>query len=112
MSVTLQEVSPSDPPDHDHVRALISAALADLPRQDCNALLAFLDFFRDLPREQRALFVKSVKPDITDEEVARIAGVSRRTLYRWQRYQGVKPRLADLRAAKGRRWNTPDDDDA
>jgi hypothetical protein len=99
---------PDPDPMADPVRALISAALAELPLPDCNEILAFLDFFRDLPREERALFVKSVKPDLTDEQVARIAGVSRRTLYRFGRYQRVKPRIADLRAAK--RWHTPDDD--
>jgi hypothetical protein len=96
-------------PEHDQIPAIITSALADMPQQDRNEILAFLDFWRDLPREERALFAKTVKPDLTDEQIARLAGVSRRTLYRWERYQGFKPRLADLRAAKRRSWNTPGD---
>ena len=69
------------------------------------SFLSFLDFWRDLPREDRAIFAKSVKPDLTDEEVARLSGVNPRTLYRWARYQSFKPRLADFRAAEQLRWN-------
>jgi hypothetical protein len=98
------------PPDDDLALSLITAALAELPRQDRNEILAFLDFWRELHREERALFAKSIKPDLTDEQIARLAGVNRRTVYRWGRYQGIKPRLADLRATKRR--HSPDDDAA
>jgi len=109
LDTRLRDSTP-DPPDDDQAFLhLLTAALAELPRQDCFSLLAFLDFWRELPREERALFVKSVKPELTDEEVARLAGVSRRTLYRFGRYQGIKPRIEDLRAAKQRQWHTPDD---
>jgi AraC-like DNA-binding protein len=107
-AIALRESAP-DPPDDDQALDLITAALAGMPRQDRNEILCFLDFWRELTGEQRALFARSVRPDLTDEQVARLAGVSRRTLYRYQRYQGIKPRLADYRAAKRQSSYTPDD---
>jgi hypothetical protein len=111
MPTTSAAPAARDPLD-DPVLELIMAALAERPQQDRNELLAFLDFFRDLPSEERALFAKSVKPDLTDDQIARIAGRSRRQLYRYERYRGVKARIADLGAAKRRKRHKPDDDAA
>ena len=88
---------------------VITAALAELPRRDRNEILAFLDFWRELPREDRALFAQSVKPDLDDEQIARLAGVSVRTLYRWERFQNFKSRLEDYLESKRRQWYSPDD---
>lgn len=73
--------------------SLAVEALAELPTPERNALLSFLDFWRELPREERALFVKSVRPGMTDREVAALCGVSRRTVFRWDRYRAFKGRL-------------------
>lgn len=77
----------------DRLLALAVEALAELPTPERNALLSFLDFWRELPREERALFVKSVRPGMTDREVAALCGVSRRTVFRWGRYRDFKGRL-------------------
>jgi len=96
----------------DPIFPLVIAALEAMPRQDRNAVLAFLDFWRDLPREDRALFAKSVRPDLSDEEVARLCGVTRRTVYRWPRYRDFKPRLASFKATKRQNRCCEDDIDA
>jgi hypothetical protein len=106
---TLPFPASADPPGDDPTFAFIVSALAALRQRDRNEILAFIDFWRDLPREERAIFAKSVKPDLTDEEVARLCGVTPRTLYRWGRYQSFKPRLADFQAARRRRWDGPVD---
>jgi hypothetical protein len=90
---------------------LLLSILLGLSGPDRNELLAFLDFWRELPGEDRAVFARGVKPDLTDEAVARLAGVSRRQLYRWPRYMAFKPRLEDYKATK-RKWSSPDDDAA
>jgi hypothetical protein len=82
--------------------ALIVAILAELPRRERNELLAFLDFWRDLPREDRAVFAKSLRPGLSEEAVARLSGVCTRTLQRWERYQAVRPTLEDYRHARRR----------
>ena len=96
----------------DEILALVMAALEAMPRQDRNAVLAFLDFWRDLPRENRALFAKSVRPDLSDEEVARLCGVTRRTVYRWSKYQQFKPRLSRFKPTKRQDGCSEDDIDA
>jgi hypothetical protein len=88
---------------------LITAALAELPPQERNEIVAFLDFWRDLRREERALFAKSVKPDLADEQIARLAGVSVRTLYRLERFQNFKASLESYLETKRRQWYLPDD---
>lgn len=111
MSSDLRPSLDTERPEGDHALSLLGAVMA-LPGRDRNALLAFLDFWRELPGEERAIFARSVRPDLTDAEVARLAGVSRRTLYRWERYQAFKPRLEDYKATRRRRWSEPDDDAA
>lgn len=90
------------PPPADPALSALIAALAGMAPPDRHEILAFLDFWRDLPGEDRAVFAKSVKPGLGDEAVARLCGVSRRTLYRWERYQWLKPRLADFQASRKR----------
>ena len=102
----------ADPSGDDPALSLIISVLASLLQRDRYEILSFLDFWRVLPREERAIFAKSVKPDLTDEEVARLCGVTPRTLYRWGRYQSFKPRLADFRAAKRQRRHCSADRDA
>jgi DNA-binding XRE family transcriptional regulator len=103
--------------EDDRVLSLIVDILMGWPSRDRNALLAFLDFWRELAAEERAIFAKAVKPDLTEEEVACLAGVSRRTIYRWERYQGFKPRLAMVKATRpkadsSKRWRSTNADDA
>ena len=54
----------------DETSSVVIADLEAMSQQDRNAVLAFLDFWRDLPREDRALFARSLKPEVSDEEVA------------------------------------------
>jgi hypothetical protein len=93
---------PFDPdrPEDDPVLSLIVGIVTEWPVRDRNGFLAFFDFWRDLPAEERAIFAKSVKPELTDDDVARLAGVSRRSLYRMERYQAFKPRLEDFKGTK------------
>jgi hypothetical protein len=83
-------------PAEDPAFAVIVAILAELPRRDRNELLAFLDFWRELPREDRAIFARTLRPDLGEDAVARLSGVSPRTLLRWARYQEARPKLADF----------------
>jgi hypothetical protein len=62
--VSTTDLRKSRSPAADQVFDLIASVLAEQPRRDRNEILAFLDFWRDLPREERALFAKSVKPDL------------------------------------------------
>lgn len=110
MSLTSHRNSAPTSPD-DPTLSLILAAFASVTPTERLELLAFLDFFRELSREDRALFVRATNPALTDERVARIAGVARRTLYRWPWYQRIKPTIDDLRASKPR-WSNPDRSDA
>jgi hypothetical protein len=73
-----------------------------MSRPDRNAILAFLAFWRELSWEDRAIFASTVKPDLTEDEVATLAAVSRRHLYRGERYQAHKLRLADFKEARPR----------
>src|SRR5262245_47123580 len=92
------DFGPDSPPD-DPVLALIIAILRAMSRPDRNAILAFLAFWRELSWEDRAIFASTVKPDLTEDEVATLAAVSRRHLYRGERYQAHKQRLADFKEA-------------
>lgn len=83
-------------------------ALMTMPPAQRNARLSLIDLLADLPKEELAILAKAVQPHLTDAEVARLCGVSRRTLYRWERYQRFKPRLADYRDLK-RQYDLPDD---
>ncbi len=84
-------------------------ALAAMPLAQRNARLLLLDFLNSLPKEDLALLAITVQPHLTDEEVADLCGVCLRTLYRWERYQNLKPRLEDYVEAKRRQWYMPDD---
>jgi hypothetical protein len=52
--------------------ALIISALADLPHRDRNEIIVFMDFWREFTLQDRAIFAKSVKPDLTDDDVAHL----------------------------------------
>jgi hypothetical protein len=74
MSARLRRDAAPDSPNDDQVLGLITAALAELPSRDRNEIHAFLDFWRELPSQERALFASSVRPDLTDQQIARLAG--------------------------------------
>jgi FixJ family two-component response regulator len=109
MSASHHRDSALDSPNDDRVLGLISAALAQLPRKDRHEIHAFLDFWRELAGEERALFAKSVKADLTDRQIARLVGVTVRTLYRWERFQSLKAQLEGCPQPKRRKWRTADD---
>jgi hypothetical protein len=47
-------------------------------------------------RKALALGLRYLNPDMTDDEIAQAAGVSRRTLFRWQEYMSIKKALRQL----------------
>lgn len=99
------------PTPGDVLLSLAVEALGGLPAPERNALLSFLDFWRELPREERALFVKSVRPEMTDREVAALCGVSRRTVFRWERYRAFKGRLSSYARPRRAREGIADRDE-
>lgn len=91
----------STPPPDDGF-AVIIEALAAMSAARRNAFLAFFAFWQDLPKERRAIFAKTLNPDLTDEAVARLVGISRRHLLRWDGYKRCKPTLDDFKASRPR----------
>jgi hypothetical protein len=83
-------------------------ALAAMPRSKRNALLSFFDYWHSLPWESRAKLVKTTNPALTDEEIARICGRSRRHLLRNDGYKCLKTRLTDLLKPERRRGRRPE----
>ncbi len=80
----------------------ILAGLLALPREERNAFVEFWQFWRDLGHERRACVVKTIMPDATDDYVAMLSGVKRRTLFNYKTYQKVK--------GKQRAWKDKDGD--
>jgi predicted metal-dependent hydrolase len=83
--------------------------LQAMPAARRNALLSLIDFFNDLPKEELAIVAKATQPQLTDEVVAGLCGVSIRTLYRWERFQRWKMTAEDYWESKQRQWTEPDD---
>lgn len=122
--------SPGNPPDRGHFPtnaaqgaddkpndptfAALLAALAALPKRRRNAILAYLNTIQSEDLELLAIFLKGQRPETSDDQIARICGVSRATVARWERYQAAKPNLTDYvhvrrpstrwRRMKGDRW--------
>jgi hypothetical protein len=46
--------------------------------------------------ERRALLLKTLMRDLSDDEIAEASGVARRSLYRWPSYRRLKDQLADF----------------
>ncbi|WP_145952417.1 hypothetical protein [Paludisphaera borealis] len=95
------------PRESDPAFDFIVAALSAMPPKSRHELLAFLDFWRELSKEDRAVFAKSIRPGLTEEAVALLSGVTTRQLHRYRRYREVKVRLADYLEPKRRRWYLP-----
>lgn len=76
--------------DH-HGFAIALGRIASLPRKHGQAVIAFVVFWFELPWPERAKLAKVAKPDMTDEEVARLSGVSRCDLIRDDSYKSLKP---------------------
>jgi hypothetical protein len=74
----------------DEVISTVVAILAELPRDERNHVLQLLSVLLALETWQRACLIKALKPELTDEEVAKACGVSVRTLYRSTPYRAVK----------------------
>jgi DNA-directed RNA polymerase specialized sigma24 family protein len=67
--------------------------LRSLSPKGQRALIRFLNFWFGLKAERRAVLAKTVADDLSDGEVAEIAGVSRTTLYDWPGYKRLKKTL-------------------
>ena len=95
--------SPADSKGDEPALAIAFDILSAMPRKRRNTLLSFMQFFCcEIPKERQAAFVLSVRPDFTDDEVACICGVDRRTLSRWEEFRRSKPGLADVRQQERR----------
>jgi DNA-directed RNA polymerase specialized sigma24 family protein len=94
----------------------ILAALGALPERARGHLAQFLMKWNDLPTERRAMLVKALMPELTDEKVAALIGVTRRTVLRYPMYQRLKNRVAYIQAPSRGQAEAPaskdDDDDA
>lgn len=66
-----------------------------LPARRRNAILAYVNTIQTEDLEDLAIFLKFKRPETSDEQIAAICGVSRRTVARWVRYQAAKPRRED-----------------
>jgi len=73
------------------------AFLAALPQRRRNTILAYVNAIQTEELEDLAIFLKSQRPDSSDEEIAILCGVSRSKLANWKRYQAAKPSLEDYR---------------
>ena len=82
----------------------IFSSLKSLSGRDQQVLISLMSLWLGLKARKRALFVKLVVPGLTDDEVARRAGVSRTSLFRWPEYLRLKghvdPRRRDRRGFK------------
>jgi hypothetical protein len=99
--------SPPSSQADDRAFAIALDRLSGLPHAERQAVVAFLSYWQGLPRERRAMLAKAARPDITDDDVARLIGRSLRQLYRYYGYQSFKPRRDDLRRYRG--FSNPDD---
>jgi hypothetical protein len=84
-----------DRPDQDkELTAAVRRTLASLPRRECEILVSLLDLWHSkLTWRQRALLSKTLKPDLIDQDVALLAGVTRRSLLRCPEYSKLKTQL-------------------
>jgi hypothetical protein len=81
--------------DHPLMRAVL-AALADLSPSALTGTVRFLSAWTGLPAERRALLLRILIPDLSDDEVAQVCGVHRCTLYRWESYRRLKVILSGV----------------
>jgi IS30 family transposase len=65
-------------------------ATASPPPPDDHEILAFLDFCRQLTRNERIAVVKSYRPKWTVREIADACGVSERTIIRSPSYRRLR----------------------
>lgn len=85
------EIRYQAPVDQDRWTILQSIERVPTPR--LKVLFLRLQFLDELVPEDVACIVKSYRPGTSDEQVAAIAGVDRRSLYRWSRYMAIKSRV-------------------
>ena len=88
----------SPPPDHNPLLIALVTAVTALPPGEQNALARFLDTWTATRSEQRAVLLKLLLPDLSDEMVAKVVGVARTTLYTWPSYKRLKRILGALPA--------------
>jgi hypothetical protein len=112
MPHTSRRESASNPADDGPVLPPGILELMAMPPARRNAILTLIDFITGQPKEELALVAKAVQPHLTDEEVAELCGVSRRTIYNWDRFQNFKPRLADYLEKRRQQFYLMDDPDA
>jgi hypothetical protein len=74
--------------------------LAALPTRRRNTILAYVNAIRTEELEDLAIFLKSQRPDSSDEDIAALCGVSRSKVANWERYQAMKPCLEDYKHAQ------------
>jgi DNA-directed RNA polymerase specialized sigma24 family protein len=86
---TFQIDTASRPTDNPLMRVIL-ASLADLTPPAQAAMARFLMTWTDLPPERRALLLKILLPELSDQMIAAVVGVHRTTIYHWQSYKRLK----------------------
>lgn len=89
----------------------ITAILAGMPRPMVADILIFLEFWLKLPGRARAVLAACVQPGLTEEALARLAGLTVGTLKRNRLYQMVRVRLEDYLETKQRTFYLPPEPD-
>lgn len=81
------------------VIAVIALALAGLSPKAQGVIVQMFQHWVGLPPKRRALMLKTLMQDLTDQQVADAVGVSRTTLHDWHEYMRLKALL------KAPRWS-------
>jgi RNA polymerase sigma-70 factor, ECF subfamily len=74
----------------------------DLPRPERNAVLSLLTRWIELLPDRRACYASAILPELTEEELAVLSGLSTGQLYASHEYQQFKRTLVEPREAKSR----------
>jgi hypothetical protein len=81
------DMSPGD--DADFQTAI--KVLASRPRRERDAIANFIFWWFGLSKTTRAVLAKIVRPEMTNEAIAKLVGVNRKTVGDWPEFQRCLP---------------------